>query len=203
MANAYVAKKRVQHLASTLLGAALALFAACGSVPPADQSGSAAGPLEEVVVTGSRVERNRAGSMRPLTQERQAMSPAQAVAAAGADPAGEPAARTFAGMQAGGSTLLSQVQPGEELWVIQTVSAETVTEDTAPGSGTMLAIVARERGAPATEVPLPLRHTDVRAVVTGYISAVDVTQQFENPYDEKIEAVYVFPLPRTPPSTSS
>ena len=44
-------------------------------------------------------------------------------------------------------------------------------------------------------MPLPLRHTDVHAVVTGYISAVDVTQQFQNPYDEKIEAVYVFPLP--------
>ena len=54
---------------------------------------------------------------------------------------------------------------------------------------------AASSDATPTEVPLPLRHTDVRATVTGYISAVDVTQQFENPYDEKIEAVYLFPLP--------
>lgn len=29
----------------------------------------------------------------------------------------------------------------------------------------------------------------------GYIGSVDVTQQFVNPFSEKIEAVYVFPLP--------
>src|SRR6185503_14435535 len=88
------------------------------------------------------------------------------------------------------------VQPGEELWVIQTASKDApASDDTEPGSGAMLALVPRETATPPTEVPLPLRHTDVHAVVTGYISAVDVTQQFENPYDEKIEAVYLFPLP--------
>src|SRR5687768_18017209 len=30
---------------------------------------------------------------------------------------------------------------------------------------------------------------------SGYIASVEVTQQFQNPYDSKIEAVYVFPLP--------
>ena len=44
-------------------------------------------------------------------------------------------------------------------------------------------------------VPVPLKHTDVKASITGYIAAVDVTQQFQNPYDSKIEAIYVFPLP--------
>ena len=53
----------------------------------------------------------------------------------------------------------------------------------------------RRYEAPAREIPLPLKHTDVRAVVTGYVGTVDVTQQFTNPYDEKIEAVYLFPLP--------
>src|SRR5258705_11712569 len=42
---------------------------------------------------------------------------------------------------------------------------------------------------------MPLKHTDVRASISGYISAVEVTQQFHNPYSSKIEAVYVFPLP--------
>jgi Ca-activated chloride channel family protein len=44
-------------------------------------------------------------------------------------------------------------------------------------------------------IPLPLRHTDVKAQVTVYVGAVTVTQQYHNPYDSKIEAVYVFPLP--------
>ncbi|MEA3312687.1 MAG: VIT domain-containing protein [candidate division WOR-3 bacterium] len=43
---------------------------------------------------------------------------------------------------------------------------------------------------------LPLEHTDVDAYVTGYIARVNVTQHFVNPYEEPIEAVYVFPLPR-------
>ena len=44
-------------------------------------------------------------------------------------------------------------------------------------------------------VPLPLKHTDVKAQISIYVAAVDVTQQYHNPYDEKIEAVYSFPLP--------
>src|SRR5215813_4659994 len=42
----------------------------------------------------------------------------------------------------------------------------------------------------------PLRHTDVKAEISGFISRVVVTQQFENPFKDKIEAVYTFPLPQ-------
>jgi Ca-activated chloride channel family protein len=45
-------------------------------------------------------------------------------------------------------------------------------------------------------VECPLKHTDVRAEVSGFISRVTVTQEFENPFQDKIEAVYVFPLPQ-------
>jgi Ca-activated chloride channel homolog len=41
----------------------------------------------------------------------------------------------------------------------------------------------------------PLKHTDVKAQVTGFLSRVTVTQEFENNFPNKIEAVYVFPLP--------
>jgi Ca-activated chloride channel family protein len=44
-------------------------------------------------------------------------------------------------------------------------------------------------------VECPLKHTDVQAEVTGFIARVKVTQTFRNPTQEKIEAVYVFPLP--------
>ncbi|MCD9185544.1 MAG: marine proteobacterial sortase target protein [Pyrinomonadaceae bacterium] len=41
----------------------------------------------------------------------------------------------------------------------------------------------------------PLKHTDVKAEISGFLSRVKVTQEFENNFTDKIEAVYVFPLP--------
>lgn len=46
-----------------------------------------------------------------------------------------------------------------------------------------------------TIVECPLKHTDVKADISGFIARVRVTQTFQNPFSEKIEAVYVFPLP--------
>jgi Ca-activated chloride channel homolog len=43
----------------------------------------------------------------------------------------------------------------------------------------------------------PLKHTDVKAEVSGQLARVTVTQEFHNPFREKIEAVYVFPLPQS------
>jgi Ca-activated chloride channel family protein len=42
----------------------------------------------------------------------------------------------------------------------------------------------------------PLRQTTVKAEISGFLSRVVVTQEFENPFKEKIEAVYTFPLPQ-------
>ena len=42
----------------------------------------------------------------------------------------------------------------------------------------------------------PLKHTDVKAEISGFLARVVVTQEFENPFKEKIEAVYTFPLPQ-------
>jgi Ca-activated chloride channel family protein len=41
----------------------------------------------------------------------------------------------------------------------------------------------------------PLQHTDVKADIAGFLSRVTVTQDFVNNAADKIEAVYVFPLP--------
>ena len=46
-------------------------------------------------------------------------------------------------------------------------------------------------------VECPLKHTDVQVDISGFIARATVTQTFHNPYDESIEAVYVFPLPHT------
>lgn len=79
----------------------------------------------------------------------------------------------------------------DEIWVIAREKTPRAAgpEYETPGSGAMTV----ERGA--EKVPLPLKHTDVKGRVCGYIATVEVTQQFQNPFSEKIEAVYVFPLP--------
>jgi Ca-activated chloride channel family protein len=84
----------------------------------------------------------------------------------------------------------------EELWVIQKPAAAAQADarpanDDVPGSGSLIATPPGEKQL----VPVPLKHTDVRASIAGYIASVDVKQQFQNPYSGKIEAVYVFPLP--------
>lgn len=87
------------------------------------------------------------------------------------------------------------LQPGEELWVIargaDAVDSSTAADDAAPGCGALLARLPDR----TTQVPVPLRHTSVTGTVDGYIATVQVTQQFHNPWDSKIEAVYAFPLP--------
>ncbi|NEP08798.1 MAG: after-VIT domain-containing protein [Symploca sp. SIO2C1] len=40
----------------------------------------------------------------------------------------------------------------------------------------------------------PLKHTKVDAKIAGNVSQVEVTQTFTNPFEEPLEAVYVFPL---------
>src|SRR2546423_4316853 len=63
------------------------------------------------------------------------------------------------------------------------------TGDT-PGALTALDASGKPKAA------CPLKHTDVKAAITGFMSRVTVTQEFENPFKEKIEAVYTFPLPQ-------
>ena len=142
---------------------------------------------EEIVVTGTRVDndgrpgRGRWGTGEPHQQSVANASPIKTYQSmSAADLArvlnGEDAALPYAS--------------DEELWIISkpAPSAGTTTDDT-PGSGAMQAVVD------GAEVPLPLQHTDVSASINGYISSVNVRQQFANPFDSKIEAVYLFPLP--------
>ncbi|MBC8167228.1 MAG: hypothetical protein H7Y20_15330, partial [Bryobacteraceae bacterium] len=64
----------------------------------------------------------------------------------------------------------------------------------APGSITQGALLIRDvEGRPKLECPL--KHTDVKADISGFLARVTVTQEFENTAADKVEAVYVFPLP--------
>ncbi len=135
--------------------------------PAGNPTPSADGTLEEVVVTGSR-----AGSNRTM-RSREARS------------AEAPACITL-----GGCIEDVAFAGDEEIWVIQKADNEVLAASgDEPGSGAMLTMLDSRK------VPLPLQHTDVKAVINGYIGSVNVRQQFENPFASKIEAVYLFPLP--------
>lgn len=78
-----------------------------------------------------------------------------------------------------------------ELWIISKAVASTTPDEPAPGCGELR---TRPPGEDQ-EVAVPLKHTDVKGRISGYIATVEVTQQYHNPYSGKIEAVYTFPLP--------
>ncbi|HYE15519.1 MAG TPA: VIT domain-containing protein, partial [Pyrinomonadaceae bacterium] len=73
-------------------------------------------------------------------------------------------------------------EPGEK--------AAPPPEPSTPGSLQAVGPDGKPRGL------CPLKRTDVRADVAGFLARVVVTQEFENPFDDKIEAVYTFPLPQ-------
>lgn len=86
----------------------------------------------------------------------------------------------------------------EELWVItryEVAGAPANTPDVYPGCGALVCCPPPAENQPPTTVPVPLKHTDVKADILGWIATVRVQQQFTNPFSSKIEAVYVFPLP--------
>ncbi|MBE9148709.1 VIT domain-containing protein [Coleofasciculus sp. LEGE 07092] len=45
------------------------------------------------------------------------------------------------------------------------------------------------------QLVFPLKHTCVQAKIAGNLSQVEVTQTFENPLTQPLEAIYLFPLP--------
>lgn len=67
----------------------------------------------------------------------------------------------------------------------------TLAQQTRPTEGSLRALAADRK-----EIGLcPLRRTEVKADISGFISRVTVTQVFQNPVNETIEALYTFPLP--------
>lgn len=93
-------------------------------------------------------------------------------------------------------------------WIVLTVLSMTIVF-------TLSALVREETAAAVVDKPIdvtegalqyidkdgkpaecPLKHTEVKAAVSGFLSRVTVTQDFENTVENKIEAVYKFPLPQ-------
>lgn len=89
--------------------------------------------------------------------------------------------------------LLLPISIAAVLFIITNASSnQTVSGQTGETQGA-LRVVDAEGKAKAL---CPLKHTSVKAQISGFLSRVVVTQEFQNPFQEKIEAVYTFPLPQ-------
>ena len=86
--------------------------------------------------------------------------------------------------------LLENIGLGTEVWVIEKSSDAIGKEYRTESPRLICSFPGKE------DVILPLESTSVDARISGYIATVNVLQKYHNPYRDKIEAVYVFPLPQ-------
>lgn len=176
---------------------------AASSVPAAPEAPKAPTPFAEGSIADGKPQR---GNSQRSFQGRQATS--EETEEAADSPIAESSSQSYSVMQkslstveekimrakkASGAQHIVTLEPGEELWVIargdqdQSADASDI-----PGSGCLMATLPSQK----KQVPVPLKHTSVIGDIDGYIASVKVSQQFHNPYDSKIEASYVFPLPQ-------
>lgn len=93
-------------------------------------------------------------------------------------------------------TILLAVAFISHAWSIDTAEVTPpdkpqISEEPKTTQGTLHAV--DEEGEVILE--FPLKHTSVYAQISGFLAQVEVKQHFHNPHKDKIEAVYVFPLP--------
>ncbi len=80
----------------------------------------------------------------------------------------------------------------------QQVTSQNSTQKLPPAEasdGSLRIVRDRDNQRIASEF-CPLKHTDVDAEISGFLARVTVTQEFVNPSSDKVEAIYVFPLPQ-------
>jgi Ca-activated chloride channel family protein len=82
---------------------------------------------------------------------------------------------------------VTQMVTAESRVVAKLVTDPTELRDDLPNVGSLYSADDKQ--------VFPLKHTEVMAKVAGNVSRVEVTQTFENPLKQPLEAIYVFPLP--------
>ena len=119
-------------------------------------------------------------------------------------PPGATSSRAANGMLAGDETEAAQAPPPQELWFIGRMSqvadqmglaADFLPDGEGFGEVPGCGGLVTDDVPGESFVPVPLEHTGVEARLFGGLASVAVKQRFSNPFDSKIEAVYVFPLP--------
>ena len=73
--------------------------------------------------------------------------------------------------------------------VIQPIQAFAAPQEQA---GSQLQIIGKDGKVTGF---VPLKHTEVKTEISGFVARISVTQEFENVLPNAIEAIYVFPLP--------
>lgn len=204
-----ILRSRTGSCCALLISIACLIQAGCGSYEPVRSSPSEATTANDVSETAPSVlpvqapprnsseplaNESRRGIAHPFGEsklEAEAMPNSQPDKTGGERSGGERSGGERSGESKRGERTIFELMPGEELWVIAKGMTPAQEAPDRPGCGALMAKLPDAE----KDVPVPLKHTAVVANVDGYIATVDVTQQFQNPYDSKIEAVYVFPLP--------
>ena len=70
------------------------------------------------------------------------------------------------------------------------VKSASASPQESPASG--LQIIGKDGKAAGF---VPLKHTDIKTEISGFVARISVTQEFENVLPNPVEAIYVFPLP--------
>jgi Ca-activated chloride channel family protein len=94
------------------------------------------------------------------------------------------------GVEPVGSWVTAQVMPPSPSG---SLNERVVGEDTPMATSAPLGGLYHQQEGSAQA--FPLTHTDVQARIQGNIARVEVTQTFQNPFEDPLEAIYVFPLP--------
>ncbi len=156
-----------------LIAAPLAWFAACGA-----PSGRYGGAAAQEGASASAPE--PAASDEVWYIEREPSSPSERAPGAPTDTARQP-----------GSQAWLDINERRQRERGQADELDSLPTDELPGCGGMIAQRPNATGLAA----IPLEHTTIDAGVQGTSASVRVRQRFTNPWSEKIEAIYVFPLP--------
>lgn len=94
------------------------------------------------------------------------------------------------------TTLLSLFSAASPVWYLPAQAASTSKESRSDqqqsqnSGGSLMAMTSA--GKPVGQCAL--KHTSVSTKISGYVARVTVKQSFTNPYKDKIEAIYTFPL---------
>lgn len=97
-----------------------------------------------------------------------------------------------------GNLIIKMLNPIVSADLSPVTPGSTLTDPSLPSNGANGTTQGTLESFNAQKKPIglcPLKHTTVKAEISGPITRVSVTQSFQNPFNEKIEAIYTFPLP--------
>ncbi|MEE9391472.1 MAG: VIT and VWA domain-containing protein [Planctomycetota bacterium] len=87
--------------------------------------------------------------------------------------------------------LMQRLSPNEEIWIVEDSLFAKRRHETRREHG----CYAQLDDGGGQSVAMPIKLTSVRAEIAGFTATVDLKQVYHNPYSQKINLQYLFPLP--------